>query len=221
MNAAAWLVVLQLAGPPAGSHDRAGAGAGHDTAAAAAGPTVSRTAQFLAGGAAGLAIHEAGHVATAIAFDARPSVGAIRFGPIPFFAVRHAPVTRRREFVISSAGFWMQHASSEWLLTRRPRLRGERAPVAKGILAFNLGASAVYSVAAFGSFGPGERDTLGMARSLGRDGVSEAWVGALILAPAVLDGYRYLHPEARWAAWVSRGVKVAAVALTAAAGRSP
>jgi hypothetical protein len=29
----------------------------------------------------------------------------------------------------------------------------------------------------------------------------------------VLDGIRYLRPEARWATWLSRGVKIGSVAL--------
>lgn len=173
----------------------------------------------LAGGVVGLALHESGHVVTAMALGARPSVDGIRYGPIPFFTIRHATVSRRGEFVITSAGFWVQHATSEWLLTTRPNLRSERAPFAKGVFAFNLATAAVYSVAAFGRFGPPERDTLGMATSLGRDGIGEPWVGALVLAPAALDGYRYLRPDSRWAKWTSRGIKLAGVALVAAAGR--
>jgi hypothetical protein len=46
-------------------------------------------------------------------------------------------VSPRREFAISSAGFWAQDLSSEWLLTKHPSLRDARAPVAKGVLAFN------------------------------------------------------------------------------------
>ena len=38
----------------------------------------------------------------------------------------------------------MQRAESEWLLTRRPRLRHERAPFAKGVLAFDVLASVAY-----------------------------------------------------------------------------
>ena len=44
-------------------------------------------------------------------------------------------------------------------------------------------------------------------------GVDEPWIGMLILAPAVLDAYRYFHPDARWAAWASRGVKIGSVLL--------
>ncbi|MEZ5316698.1 MAG: hypothetical protein R2752_04800 [Vicinamibacterales bacterium] len=174
---------------------------------------------FLAGGAAGLAIHESGHVIAGLAFGARPSVGALDSGPIPFFAIRHAPVTRRQEFVISSAGFWMQHAGSEWILTARPGIRRESAPLLKGVFAFNLATSAVYGVTAFSRRGPSERDTRGMAISLGHDGVPEPVIGVLVLAPAVLDGYRYLRPDARWAVWGSRVAKLAGVLVVVAAGR--
>jgi hypothetical protein len=123
-------------------------------------------------------------------------------------------VTPRQEFTISSAGFWVQHGTSELLLTRRPHLRKEHAPFEKGILAWNVVASAAYSGAALARTGPPERDTRGMATSLR---VGEPWMGALVLAPAVLDTFRYVRPEARWARWTSRSLKVAAVLLTAAA----
>jgi hypothetical protein len=43
--------------------------------------------------------------------------------------------------------------------------------------------------------------------------VDERLIGALILAPALLDAWRYFHPDARWAAWTSRGVKVGMVVM--------
>ena len=174
---------------------------------------------FLAGAGSGLVVHEAGHVIFGMAFDAHPRAKRLDYGFIPFFAIDHDPVTRRQEFVITSAGFWMQHATSEWVLTARPNLESERAPFLKGLLAFNVGASVVYSAAAFGRFGPPERDTRGMAAYLGDDGVPEPVVGVIVLAPALLDGYRYLNPRSRWAKWASRGAKVAGVALTIVAGR--
>jgi hypothetical protein len=176
-------------------------------------------AQFLAGGAAGLAVHESGHVATAAMFGAHPNTAPIHYAGIPFFAVTHDTVSRRKEFVISSAGFWMQHAGSEWILTARPNLRHERAPFLKGMLLFNTATSAVYAGAAFGRLGPPERDTRGMAVSLGRTGWREPVVGALVLAPAALDVYRYLKPDAAWAKWASRGSKAAFMALVLFAGR--
>jgi len=180
---------------------------------------VSRTVTFLVGGAAGLGIHESGHVLFGAIFGVHPGIRGLDSRPIPFFVITHDPTTRRKEFVISSAGFWMQHLGSEWLLSERPNIAHEKAPFLKGIFAFNLGASAVYSIAAFARAGPPERDTRGMAISLGKDGVPEPWIGALVLSPAALDGYRYLHPDAAWAKWTSRGLKVAAVLLTFAAGQ--
>jgi hypothetical protein len=89
----------------------------------------------------------------------------------------------------------------------------------KGVLAFNIATSVMYAGAAIGRLGPPERDPLGMANALGKRGWPEPAVGALILAPALLDGYRYLKPDQKWAAWASRGVKAAFMALTLVAGR--
>jgi len=58
-----------------------------------------------------------------------------------------------------------------------------------------------------------------MAVTLGDDGVPEPVIGLLVLAPAALDGYRYLHPHATWAKWASRSAKIVGVALTIVAGR--
>jgi hypothetical protein len=169
-----------------------------------------RTASFLAGGAIGLVAHEAGHVVVDLAVGEKPGLRKVDFHGIPFFAITHGSVSPRREFLISSAGFWVQHAENEWLLGRRPNLRHERAPLAKGVFAFNVVTSAAYSGAAFARTGPAERDTRGMAAS---SRVDERWIGALLLAPAVLDTWRYFHPDAKWAAWTSRGVKIGMVVL--------
>lgn len=176
-------------------------------------------AKFLAGGAAGLVVHESGHVATSALFGAHPGTEPIHYGGIPFFAVTHTPVSRTKEFVISSAGLWMQHAGSEWILSARPDLRHESSPFLKGMLVFNSATSAVYATAAFGRLGPPQRDTLGMATSLGRRGWREPAVGVFVLAPAVLDGIRYFRPDQKWAAWASRGSKAVFMALVLFAGR--
>ncbi len=177
------------------------------------GSRAATTLVFLGGAAAGLASHEASHVLFDVIFDAHPGVKRVDYAGIPFFAITHEPVSRRREFTVSSAGFWMQHAIDEWLLSTRPNLRKDRAPFAKGILAFNVLASAAYSTAAFTGTGPPERDTRGIAISTGPRGIDERWVGVLVLAPAALDAYRYYRPQARWAAWASRAAKVGMVLL--------
>jgi hypothetical protein len=158
-----------------------------------------------------LAAHEGGHLFFDLVFDADPGLDRVDFHGIPFFAITHrTDLSRRREFTISSAGFWVQHAGNEWLLTSHPHLRSERAPFKKGMFAFNVLASAAYSGAAFARTGPPERDTRGMAVSSRTD---ERWIGAMILAPAVLDAWRYFDPDARWAVWVSRAAKVGVVLL--------
>jgi len=172
---------------------------------------------WVAGGVTGLGLHELGHVGAAQALGAHPRVKRIQAGPIPFFAIAHNAVGRRREYAVSAAGFWVQHATAEWILTRHPDLRSERAPFRKGLLAFHLITSTVYGIAGLAGTGPSERDTRGMAVSLGRSGVPEGAVGALVWAPAVLDAYRYMRPESRWAKWASRGAKIAVVALLATA----
>jgi hypothetical protein len=169
------------------------------------------TGTFLAGGALALAMHEGGHLVFDVAFDAQPRIEGVRFGPFPFFAIAHrADLSRRREFTISSAGFWVQEASSEVLLTRRPMLRTEHAALAKGVLAFNVLNSVGYGVVAFARAGPFERDTRGMADSIRID---ERAIGGMVLAPAVLDAYRYFNPDARWAKWASRIAKAGSVLL--------
>ena len=167
--------------------------------------------KFVAGAALGLAMHESGHLVLDGVFQASPRITKVTFGPFPFFAITHrADVSPRREFAISSAGFWMQDLSSEWLLTKRPDLRDVHAPVAKGVLAFNVLNSAGYACVAFARAGPFERDTRGMAASIG---VDERAIGALVLAPAVLDAIRYFNPDARWAKWASRAAKAGTVLL--------
>jgi hypothetical protein len=167
--------------------------------------------KFLAGAALGLGMHEGGHLLFDTVFDANARIEKVTFGPFPFFAITHrGDLSPRRELTISSAGFWMQDLSSEWLLTRQPALRDARAPVAKGVLAFNVLNSAGYAFVAFARAGPFERDTRGMADAIG---VDERVIGALVLTPAVLDAIRYFKPDARWARWASRAAKVGSVAL--------
>lgn len=167
-------------------------------------------ARLVAGAVVGLGVHEAGHLTANLSFGMAPGLKGVSYAGIPFFAITHDPVPPGREFIISSAGFWAQHLSSEAILTRRPRLRRERAPLIKGILAFNVVASVVYAGAAVGRTGPLERDTRGMAVSAR---ISEPALAPVILAPAVFDTIRYLKPESRTARWASRISKIGGVLL--------
>ena len=175
------------------------------------GQAVLDTVKFLAGGALGLAMHEGGHLIFDAAFDAKPYLTRVHLGPVPFFAISHrSDLSPRREFTISSAGFWVQEATNEWMLTRRPSLRDEHAWGMKGLLAFNVLNSVGYALVAFANAGPPERDTRGMADSIG---VDERIIGAIVLAPALLDTYRYFNRGSGWAAWTSRAVKIGSVLL--------
>jgi hypothetical protein len=165
---------------------------------------------FLAGGAAGLGLHESGHLVADFAFGERPGLKKVDFHGIPFFAITHrSGLPRRQEFTISSAGFWVQHLENEWLLRESHPLR-DRGAFAKGVFTFNVATSAAYAGAAFAKTGPVERDTRGIAESAR---VDERWIGALLLAPAALDAWRYFHPDSRWAAWSSRGLKIGMAVL--------
>lgn len=167
--------------------------------------------KFLGGGAIGLAAHESGHLLFDGLFRADPGLKKVSLHGIPFFAITHDPgLSPRREFIIDSAGFWVQEATNELILSRRPNLRRERAPFLKGVVAFNVLASVSYAGAAFARTGPVERDTRGMADALR---VKEPIVGLLILVPAILDAIRYYDPAARWAVWGSRAAKVGGVVL--------
>ena len=171
----------------------------------------SRFGKVILGGAAGLGLHEGGHLIANWAFEEKVTIKKVDYKGIPFFALSHAPnLSPRREYVVSSAGFWAQYLFSEQILTHHPHLKNEDSPFRKGMLAFHVVTSLVYSGAAFGKTGPLERDTRGMASSRRID---ERWIGAIVLAPALLDMYRYFNPDARWATWTSRGVKMGSVAL--------
>jgi len=168
---------------------------------------------FLTGAASGLGAHEAAHVIADLAYGEKPGLKKVDFHGLPFFAITHrSGRAANEEFVISSAGFWAQNAGNEWLLSKRPDLKSQQAPFAKGYFAFNVLASVAYAGAAFAKTGPAERDTRGMAAS---SRVDERWIGALVLAPALLDAWRYYHPGSKWATWSSRGVKIGMVVMVA------
>lgn len=159
---------------------------------------------FLAGAASGFLIHEGSHLALDLAFDAGPRLKSVKFGPIPFFAITHRTgLPPRQEALISGAGFVSQHAFSEVVLSRRED-GASLSAFEKGGLAFHVGTSLAYAGAAFSRYGPFERDTRGIAKATFSD---ERLIGALVLAPAALDTWRYLRPRSKVARWGSRAVK--------------
>ena len=173
--------------------------------------SASKFGKVLLGGAAGLGLHEAGHLVANWAFEESVKIRRVDYKGIPFFALSHAPdLSPRREYVVSSAGLWGQYLYSEQILTHHPNLKQQQSPFRKGMLTFHVATSLMYAGAAFARTGPVERDTRGMALSRRID---ERWIGAIVLAPALLDIYRYFNPDARWATWTSRGVKMGSVAL--------
>lgn len=176
---------------------------------------------FLAGGLTAFFAHEGGHVVTNLMYGNVPQLqGLWAFGFVPFFAIApriscQADVCYthdgdvfsggpRGKFVITSAGFNVQHLTDEILLTREPELRYRHGPYRKGILTFNTLLSIGYALASW----TGTEDPHGdVSRSASLVGLpSQVYAGALIL-PALLDLYRYFNPRSRWAPWVSRGSK--------------
>src|SRR4051812_26349730 len=120
-------------------------------------------ASFFAGAAVGLGLHESSHLVLDSAFGADPGIRKVNAGFIPFFAITHHAVTPGKEFLISSAGFWMQEGGNEVILARHPDLRHEHLPFTTGLFAFNVLTSVMYAGTAFVRHGPVERDTNGMA----------------------------------------------------------
>jgi hypothetical protein len=188
-----------------------------DTTPAPASRTVD-TAKFLSGAALAFLIHEGGHLVFDEAFDAHPQLQWVHFGPVPFFAITPTrPLSARELFTVASAGFWTQEITSDVLQPRHRDLRHEHAPLAKGMLAFDILTSIGYAATAFAQSGPVQRDTRGMAASLD---VPEPAIGALILTPAILEAYRYFRPESRWARWATRIAAAGSVVLVLSAPNS-
>src|SRR6185436_10847877 len=69
-----------------------------DSSATTSEHPVASAAKFLAGGAVGLAAHEAGHLLFDGIFGAQPGIKKVDFHGIPFFAITHdAGLTPRKE----------------------------------------------------------------------------------------------------------------------------
>ncbi|MCL5105249.1 MAG: hypothetical protein M1133_14220 [Armatimonadetes bacterium] len=169
--------------------------------------------RFFEGAFVALLGHETGHLITNYAMDTDPYTKPVHYGPIPFFTIEPGRRLNPHEhYITASAGFNAQGLIDEWLLTSHPNLREEDKPFLKGMATFSFWLTVGYAATAFAGTGPNERDTKGMADALGWN---ERWVGAMILAPAVLDTYRYNHPDAKWARTASRLSKLIMIGLAA------
>src|SRR6185436_10041316 len=77
-------------------------------------PLPERFGKLLLGGVAGLGLHESGHMIADWAFEEKVVVKKVGWKGVPFFALSHAnDLSPRREFTVSSAGFWSQFLYSE------------------------------------------------------------------------------------------------------------
>ena len=176
------------------------------------GPWAGDASEFFKGAALGFVCHETGHVIANLAVGSHPYLKRVDFAFIPFFTIQpDHPLTPREHYLTASAGFGAQFLVNEWLLDKHPNLAHEDEPFLKGLAAFNFWLGVGYALDGFTGYGPDERDTKGMADALG---CSESVVGALVLAPTLLDAYRYRHPSCRWARDVSRGLKLLMFGLT-------
>jgi hypothetical protein len=204
------LIVILTVSAPAASLAQGGGDSAADSSESTR-ESATDAVKFLGGAALAFTIHEGGHLLLDAIFDAHPEVQPVHFGPLPFFAITPTGSLESRQlYAVSAAGFWTQALTSEMILARHPDLRHEQAPFQKGVLAFDVLTSVGYAMVAFAETGPAERDTLSMARGLG---VNERAIGALILAPALLNAYRYYRPDAKWARWTARALEAGSVVL--------
>jgi len=169
--------------------------------------------KFFEGAFTALAGHESGHYIANAAVGSDPYLAPVHYGPIPFFTIEpNHHLDNHDHYITASAGFNAQNIINEWILTSHPNLSKEDKPYLKGMATFNFWLTIGYAASAFAGTGPDQRDTKGMADSLGWN---EKWVGVMILVPTALDTYRYKHPDSKWAIWASRISKLAMIGLAA------
>jgi hypothetical protein len=176
-------------------------------------------------GTAGLAsaflAHELGHVLVNLAYGNTPTFEGLRYGGfIPFFRISHGidcndegcfnddgtPFKGGRSgvYLITSAGFNVQHLTDELLLSLDRPIRYHRSPFQKGMLFFNISLSVGYVLSTWFQVKPPVGDIHGMADAAQ---LNPNWVALMVLIPAGLDLYRYFLPDSKWAPWLSRGAK--------------
>ena len=166
---------------------------------------------LLGGAAAGFVTHETGHLITDYTLDTHPTFVAVKSGPFPFFAIQPNRLTPQKRYATAMAGFATQGLYSEIILGVDPWIREHPRPFLKGMLLFHVARSVGYAVTAFAGTGPPQSDVNAMA--LGSGWPSWA-IGLMVLAPAVLDVYRYFVPDSGWAPQLSIASKLTIVGVT-------
>jgi hypothetical protein len=174
-------------------------------------------AWFALGALSGFVGHETGHIATDFMTGHHPKFVETHLGKIPFFAIQPCctNLSHAAEYTIASAGFAVGDLSSELILQIQPRLRSRRSAYLKGVLIFDEVLAIGYAVSGFlevkyPNLGPPQSDINSMARSLG----IQPWqVGIYLIAPAILDLYRYFRPRSNFAPWMGVQSKLLMVGL--------
>ncbi len=183
---------------------------------------------FLGGAAVGFVAHESGHVVTNLAYGNIPTLISIKpFGFVPFVAI--SPQIRctddacfKRDgrdfgggrpglYVIITAGFTVQHLTTEMLLSLEPGIRYHRAPFRKGVLAFDILVSVGYAAASLTGTEDPFGDVTGAARAAH---INHDVFAILLIAPALLDAYRFVRPGSRWVPVASRTLNATMFGIT-------
>lgn len=178
---------------------------------------------WAAGAASGFLAHEAGHLLANYMLSNQPTfVGLKGFGFVPFFAIspelrcddngcvhdNHSrfEAGRRGMYFISTAGFTVQHITSEIVLSEDAWVRYHHAPYEKGFLAFNILLSLGYALSSVIGIEDAHGDAGGAAQVAH---LPHAVFATLLMLPAAMDTWRFFVPDTPWAVGVSRASKAA------------
>lgn len=159
------------------------------------------------GATSGFVGHELGHVIADVQTFHHPTFHGTKTGPFYFFAIQPCcgTLSNAEEYFIASAGLTVNNVASEIILQTLPDIRSRHSPFLKGVLLVDVGLSVGYAISGFVQSArpqgfPAQSDVGSMSRALG----AQPWqVGLMVLAPAVVDTYRYFFPHSYWAPWVS------------------
>jgi hypothetical protein len=182
---------------------------------------------FAGGALSGLALHEMGHVTANLAYGNVPGLKGIVYAHvIPWFVIdsrltltdgvyykRDGSVFvggGRAYYVINTAGFMVQNLGSEIILSMRPRIFHEHAPLLKGLLWMNMLLSIGYGGASLLGVEDVHGDIYGGAR---HSGYPHQLIAGVVLSNGALDMLRYFLPDSPWLAWLSRASKLALFGL--------